>query len=120
MAIPVFIFAGRAWPYVALGVIGAVYPDAEKVLSVDFHLADRFILFNWHSGYLSNRTAGLPESVLIGLECLLIASFLLAMWRMKRAASGSEHLRFTWYGRRVNGGSSSALEARCNDGKTRR
>lgn len=87
VAIPAFILAGRSWPYVALGMFGGIYPDVEKVLSVDFHVPDRFILFKWHSTYLSNRTAGLPKAVLIGIECLLIAGFLLAMWRMKRKAS---------------------------------
>jgi len=87
LAIPAFIFAGRLWPYVALGMIGGIYPDVEKVLSVDFHVPDSLILFSWHSTYLSNRTAGLPKAVLIGFESLLITGFLLAMWRMKKAAS---------------------------------
>ena len=74
VAIPAFIFAGRSWPYVALGMIGGIHPDVEKVLSVDFHVPDSLILFGWHSTSLSN-------------ECLLIVGFLLAMWRMKKAAS---------------------------------
>lgn len=87
VAIPAFILSGKAWPYVALGMLGGIYPDVEKVLSVDFHIPDRFILFAWHSTCLSSRTAGLPRSVLIGIECLLIAGFLLAMWSMKMAVS---------------------------------
>ena len=85
VAIPAFALAGRSWPYVALGMFGGIYPDIEKVLSVDFHVPDRFIFFDWHSTYLSTRTAGLPKAVLIGAECLLIAGFLLAMWGMKRS-----------------------------------
>jgi hypothetical protein len=87
VAIPAFIFAGRSWPFVALGMMGGIYPDVEKVLSIDLHVPDRFILFGWHSTVLSNRTAGLPKAALIGFECLLIVGFLLAMWRMKKVAS---------------------------------
>ena len=90
VAIPAFVFAGRSWPYVALGMFGGIYPDVEKVLSVDFRVPDTFILFAWHSNHLSNRTAGLPKPLLIGIECVLIAGFLLAMWRMRRAASGKD------------------------------
>ena len=86
-AIPAFILSGKSWPYVALGMFGEIYPDVEKILAVDFHVPDRFILFDWHSTYLSNRTGGLPEYALIAFECLLIAGFLLVMWRMKRTAS---------------------------------
>jgi len=67
-------------------MLGGIYPDVEKVLSVDFHVPDRFILFAWHSTYLSSRTAGLQKPLLVGIECLLITAFLLAMWRMRRGA----------------------------------
>ena len=87
VAIPAFLLSGKSWPYVALGLLGGIYPDVEKVLSVDFHMPQQFILFDWHSAYLSNRTAGIPKAVLIGMECLMVAGFLLAMWRMKRTAS---------------------------------
>ena len=59
VAIPAFILAGRSWPYVAVGMLGGIYPDVEKVLSFDFHVPDRFILFDWHSTRFSSRTAGL-------------------------------------------------------------
>lgn len=87
VAIPAFILARGLRPYVAIGMLGAIYPDVEKVLSFDFHVPDRFILFDWHSTRFSNRTAGLPNAILIGIECLLIAASLLAMWRMRRAAT---------------------------------
>lgn len=83
VAIPAFLLGGRFWPYVAIGMFGGVYPDMEKILSVDFHVPDKYILFGWHSSHLSNRTAGLPKAVLIGTECLLVLGFLLAMWRTK-------------------------------------
>lgn len=89
VAIPAFILSGRLWPYAAIGMLGAIYPDVEKVLSVDFHVPDQFILFGWHSNYLSNRTLGLPIPVLIGLELVLITGFLYAMWRMKKIASNN-------------------------------
>ena len=84
VAIPALMLAGRLWPYVTLGMFGGMYPDLEKVLSLEFHVPNRFILFEWHSTYLSHRTAGLPKASLIAIECLLIAGFLLAMWRMRR------------------------------------
>lgn len=68
-------------------MLGGIYPDVEKVLSVDLHIPDRFVLFGWHSTFLSTRTAGLAKSVLIALECVLIAGFLLVMWKIKRGAS---------------------------------
>jgi hypothetical protein len=89
VALPALALSGRAWPYVALGMAGGLYPDVEKVLSVDFHVPDRFILFGWHSLGVSNRTAGLPKAVLIAGECLLLAGFLFAMWRMKNRASSA-------------------------------
>ncbi|MEW6350431.1 MAG: hypothetical protein AB1646_15310, partial [Thermodesulfobacteriota bacterium] len=82
VAIPAMILAGKSWPYVGLGMLGALYPDVEKVLAVDFHLPEAYVLFPWHSAHLSSRTGGLPESVLIEFECFLTAAFLIAMWRM--------------------------------------
>ena len=82
IAVPAFIFAGRTWPYMAFGMLGGIYPDVEKVLFFGFHLPDRYIFFDWHSKYLSSRTAGLPHLVLIGLECALIGALLFAMWMM--------------------------------------
>jgi hypothetical protein len=87
VVITALILSGKSWPYVALGMFGGIYPDVEKVLAVDFHMPERFILFDWHSTYLSNRTGGFPKGALIGFECLLIAVFLLTMWRMKRTVS---------------------------------
>lgn len=84
VAVPAFLFAGRAWPYAAFGMLGGIYPDVEKVLFFGLHLPDRYILFGWHSEYLSSRTDGLPHPLLIGLECVLIGTFLFAMWRMGR------------------------------------
>ena len=80
VALPALYLAGRAWPFVALGMLGAIYPDVEKVLSVDFHIPDQFILFAWHSTELSSRTGGLPRPLLIGSECVLIAAFFIIMW----------------------------------------
>ena len=89
VAVPALLMAGKAWPFVVLGMIGGMYPDVEKVLSVDFHVPDQFILFGWHSNFLSNRTLGLPIPVLIGLELVLITGFLYAMWKMKKIASNN-------------------------------
>jgi hypothetical protein len=90
IAVPAFIFSGRAWPYVAFGMLGGIYPDVEKLLAFGFHLPDRYIFFARHSTHLSNRTAGLPHPVLIGFECALIGVSLFAMWRMgRRSETGS-------------------------------
>ncbi len=89
VAVPALILAGRAWPIVALGMLGALYPDVEKVLAVDFRVPEAYILFPWHSAYLSSRTGSLPEPILIGAECLMTGAFLIAMWRMSQAGSNS-------------------------------
>jgi hypothetical protein len=89
VAVPSFLLAGKAWPFVVLGMGGAVCPDVEKVLAVDLHLPRRFILFDWHSTYLTNRTAGLPKSFLFLMECCLVAAFLFAMWKLQRRASNN-------------------------------
>lgn len=92
VAVSALLLAGKAWPFVALGMAGGMYPDVEKVLAVDLHLPESFILFDWHSTYLSNRTAGLPMPFLILLECCIAAACLLTMWKLKRGAS-------SWSGR---------------------
>ena len=79
--------AGKAWPFVILGMAAAMYPDIEKVLCVDHGLPNTFILFDWHSGYLSTRTGGLAKPLLIAGECTMIGAFMLLMWRLKRGAS---------------------------------
>ncbi|MBI3985337.1 MAG: hypothetical protein HY343_00305 [Lentisphaerae bacterium] len=84
VAVPALLLSGRAWPYAALGIFGAVYPDVEKVLSLDFHWPQALVFFGWHSNFVSNRTAGLPPPLLIAFECLLIGVCLLAMWRIKK------------------------------------
>jgi hypothetical protein len=89
VAAPALLMARKVWPFVVLGMAGGLYPDVEKVLAVDFHLPGQFILFDWHSTYLSNRTGGLPRPFLVVMECCLIAACLLAMWRLKRGASNN-------------------------------
>ncbi len=84
VAAPAFLLAGKAWPFVAVGVFGGMYPDFEKVLSVDFHVPDAFILFDWHSTYLSNRTGGLPKPLLIVAECIIIGTALTGMWMLRQ------------------------------------
>jgi hypothetical protein len=84
VALPALYLAGRAWPFVVLGMFGGMYPDVEKVLSVDFHIPRHFILFPWHSTELSSRTGGLPKPLLIGFECILIAIFFLVMWLVRQ------------------------------------
>ena len=76
-------------PWVMLGMVAGMYPDVEKVLFFNHGLADTFILFDWHSRYLSNRTGGLPKPVLIAMECVLIAACLFTMWRVGRRARNS-------------------------------
>ena len=87
VAFPAFIWAGKAWPFVALGMVGGMYPDLEKVLALDFRLPAQLVLFDWHSTYLSSRTAGLPRPLLIVMECCLIAAFLLVLKTLSRGAS---------------------------------
>ena len=87
VAVPALLWTGEAWPFVALGMVGGMYPDVEKVLAVDFVLPEQFVLFDWHSTYLSNRTGGLPLPFLILVECCMIAAFLFMMWELKRRAS---------------------------------
>ena len=84
VAVPAFMLAGRTWPYVALGMLGGVYPDVEKAVFFTFQAPAPFALFPWHSLYLSNRTAGLPHAVLIGFECLFIAACLFTMWKLNK------------------------------------
>ena len=87
VAVPAFWFAGKAWPFVLVGILGGMYPDFEKVLSVDFGLPGAFVLFDWHSTYLSHRTGGLPKPLLIATECLAIGGFLIGMWMLKQGRS---------------------------------
>ncbi|MEM7393178.1 MAG: hypothetical protein AAF492_12605 [Verrucomicrobiota bacterium] len=84
LAVPAFRLAREQWPYVALGMAGGMYPDIEKVAALDFHVPDAYILFDWHSTKLSNRTGGLPLSVLIVIEVILIALALGAMGFIRR------------------------------------
>ena len=87
--------AGALWladgerPWVMLGMVADMYPDVEKVLFFNRGVADAFILFDWHSKYLSNRTGGLPKPVLIAFECSLIAACLFTIWRVGRGARRS-------------------------------
>lgn len=91
VAVPALLWAGKAWPFVALGMAGGIYPDVEKVLAFDLHVPRQFILFDWHSTYLSSRTGGLPKPLLIIAECGLVAAFLFTMWTLKRQASTVMH-----------------------------
>lgn len=79
VAIPSLMVAGKAWPFVAAGMLGAGYPDLEKVLVFDLHLPDAYILFGWHSSHLSSRTGGFPIPILIGFECLILGGFIFAL-----------------------------------------
>ena len=81
-------FADRAWPFVVLGITGAMYPDIEKILCVDFGLPESLVIFDWHSSALSSRTGGLPKALLITAECMLVGIFLLMMWKCKTNYGG--------------------------------
>ena len=87
VAVPALWFAGRHALTVLFGMAGGMYPDIEKVLAIKFGMPDRFVLFEWHSLHLSNRTWGLSTPALIALECLLISAFLYVMWRMRKPAA---------------------------------
>lgn len=92
--LPAIYFTRRIWPYAIAGVIGGLYPDIEKVASVDFHLPERFVIFRWHSMQLSAHHAGLPRSVLITAEVVLITVLLLGTWRLGRGqGKGREDVR---------------------------
>lgn len=84
VAIQSLIIAGKAWPFIAFGMLGAAYPDLEKVLVFHFHLPDAFTLFGWHSAYLSSRTGGISIPLLIGFECLIIGAVMFAMVKLFR------------------------------------
>lgn len=81
VALPALFFARRFWPYALAGMVGSVYPDIEKVASVDFNLPETFILFRWHSTQLSCHDGGLPHWALITAELLLNVGLLLLIWR---------------------------------------
>lgn len=84
VAIPALLLAsGARWP-VAIGMLGGLYPDWEKVLSLDFHIPDRYVLFAWHSSHLSHRTGGLPKPVLVEFECALVLACLAVMWAIRK------------------------------------
>jgi len=87
IALPALMIAGKARPFIVVGMVGGMYPDLEKVLCVDHGLTQPFILFDWHSRYLSNRTAGLPKPLLVIMECCIIAACLFTMWQLNRRAS---------------------------------
>lgn len=89
VAVPALLMAGKTWPFVVLGMAGGLFPDVEKVLAVDLHLPRQFILFDWHSTYLSKRTGGLPRPFLVAMECCLIAACFFGMWKLKRGASNN-------------------------------
>lgn len=77
--IPALYLARRAVVPALAGVFGSVYPDIEKVAAVDFGF--RHALFPGHSLELSTHDYGLPRSVLIASDFLLIATFFSIVWK---------------------------------------
>ena len=84
VALPLIYFARDHWGYTVLGMIGAMYPDIEKVAYIDFGMPGRLVLFRWHSMALSDRDGGLPSGRLILIECALIAGLIIGtLWLTK-------------------------------------
>ena len=55
-----FLLMKDYWPIVTVAILGSIYPDIEKMMyfglkSLDFSWGESFILFPWHSLYLSGR-----------------------------------------------------------------
>lgn len=76
VAVPCLFFARANWPYVVLGMLGAIYPDVEKVAAVDFCIPDRFIMFRGHSLQLSSHDGGISHGLLILGELGLIMAMM--------------------------------------------
>jgi hypothetical protein len=94
VAVVALCLSGRAWPFVILGMVAGMYPDIEKVLCIDHGLPRVLVLFDWHSGYLSTRTGGLPKPLLIAGECTMIGAFLFVMWKLKLGASNKRNAAY--------------------------
>ena len=89
VAIPCLYFARTIWPCSVCAILGALYPDAEKVASVDFHVPPNWIIFKQHSMQLSSNDGGLPHAVLIAAEIALIAVFMIATMLLARKRGGA-------------------------------
>ena len=76
VAMPCLFFARAYWPYVVLGMLGAIYPDVEKVAAVDFRIPDRFIMLKGHSLQLSSHDGGISPGLLILGELGLIMAMM--------------------------------------------
>lgn len=90
VSLPLLYFTRARWGSVTLGMVGAVYPDVEKVACVDLGMPSWMALFRWHSLTLSDRDGGLPLYVLIVAELALIAGLMLgtlAATQKRRASS---------------------------------
>jgi hypothetical protein len=83
VAVPALLIARGARGHVALGMLGGLYPDLEKVMSLDLHVPDRYVLFAWHSNHLSHRTGGCSKPILAAFECALVLALLWEMWRIR-------------------------------------
>lgn len=90
VAVPCLFFIRANWPYAVLGMLGAIYPDVEKVAAVDFRITDRLIMLKDHSLQLSSHDGGLSHGLLIGGELALIG---LLMWGTIALARNKEYQR---------------------------
>lgn len=90
MAIPCLFFARANWPYAILGMLGAIYPDVEKVAAVDLHIPQSWIIFKGHSLQLSSNDGGLPHGILIAVELGLIALMMLWTYALSRRRRQTE------------------------------
>ena len=90
VATPCMFIARKNWPYAILGVVGAIYPDMEKVAAIDFHAPERFIIFKSHSLQLSSHDGGISHGLLIATELGLIAGMMLWIYASARASRGGK------------------------------
>lgn len=84
VGLPAIWITGRAWPCAVAGILGAMYPDIEKVAYFNFGATDPLILFDWHSKHLTSNPPGVPAWVLMGAEWILVVAILAAMAIMRR------------------------------------
>lgn len=92
-AVPCLFFVRADWPYAVLGMLGAIYPDVEKVAAVDFRIPDHFIIFKGHSLQLSSHDGGLSHGLLIVGELAMIAVMMVWTYTLSRSRRGSERQR---------------------------
>ena len=82
VAVPLVYITRERWGCIVLGMIGAIYPDIEKVLYLDFGIPDTLVLFGWHSTSLSSLSGTFSTDALIVIELALVVGLLIATSRL--------------------------------------